>query len=234
MSTIRTEWHGRTPFRYGDRMKRLVVFALLLALVGAACSPSNTNTAVEYTIDGVVAVTDATAWPRFSPLLVKSEVEVTCDGIGDERFRKKCNMDTFLDLRQVIATLSCNDGIGGNYSGLYQSAQVIVSDSSGRIVGLGELLGGQSAYVPTVWSTFTVDNIGVIYRPSCIFKFRVEGLPASEFYSIEIPGENPVALRFVDLEAADWEAEILYGFKSDVVLGPVDAPPPTAPPEPNP
>ncbi len=220
-------------------MKRLVVFALLLTLVGAACSPSNTNDSAEYTIDGVVAVTDvgAVAWNAAVIAQARAgayrEEGVNCAGFADETFRSKCYKETLPATRRIMTSLPCNRGIGSEYSGLYQSAQVVVSDGSGNIVGLGELVGGHAAYVPTV-SRPPSPEIGIIYRPTCIFEFTVEGLPPSDFYSIDIPGQNPVAVRYADLEAANWEAELLFGFNSDVVLGPVDAPPPTAPPEPNP
>ncbi|NOX23803.1 MAG: hypothetical protein GXP36_12050 [Actinobacteria bacterium] len=219
-------------------MRSLTIALLLLSLVGVACStePENQDDDAVYSINGTVGVTEVGGEWRYGVIrLVQADARGQsgdgCSGTRESGLDAGCSEGYWLSIRQAAAEINCPVGIGGRYTGIYATAQVIVSDVAGTVVGVGTLVGGKVAYVPLTGARDVAlgTQVEPFFNPACIFQFVVDNLPASEFYSFEIPGQNTVVVPFSDLEADDWAVELLYGFKGVFVLGSVDAPPPPTP-----
>ena len=101
------------------------------------------------------------------------------------------------DLTFRIIDMGETDGCIGNggYADLVGGRQIIVMDGSGQTIAVGE---GQP---------------GVLHRSdnTCEFAFTVEGVPASDFYTIRIGSREGPTYTFEDLEAMSWHVELSIG-----------------------
>jgi hypothetical protein len=86
---------------------------------------------------------------------------------------------------------------GGTYSDLQAGASVVVRDSAEKVVGLSSLGTGHSV------STYS--------RADCAFLLTVSGIPASDFYSIEVGHRGEVRYSLHDIEGQDWNVDLSIG-----------------------
>jgi hypothetical protein len=73
-----------------------------------------------------------------------------------------------------------------------RGTQVVVTNQDGRVIGTGVL--GQGSFR---------DNV------SCVFEFKVLGLPPATFYGIDVEGHARGIYSVVDLEVRRWAVEFL-------------------------
>ena len=80
----------------------------------------------------------------------------------------------------------------GGYSDLTSGKQVTVTDASGKVIGVGQLSFGRAESDVT-----------------CPFAFEVKGVPAADFYGIELQNRGTLRFSAVDMKAKNWEVGII-------------------------
>jgi hypothetical protein len=82
----------------------------------------------------------------------------------------------------------------GGYSDLTSGRQITVSDATGKVIGVGQLSYGRAESEVT-----------------CRFPFEVKGLPAADFYGIELQRRGTLRYPIADLKARNWEVAFTLG-----------------------
>ncbi len=181
------------------------VLAVVLSLVAAGCGPGEDASA---TLTGHLAVADedwafdtfVTGWN------IVTETIMDCAEV-DSSAQENCEQDRDRYIEAAVHTLDCAEGVGGGYSDLRVGAQVVVSDSTQEIVGLGQLDSARVANLAPLDAEASA--------LACIFSFTVTDLPQSEFYSLAVGSRDPVVYRREQMEAMNWDLELFLGL--DVV-----------------
>jgi len=94
----------------------------------------------------------------------------------------------------------------GGYSDLAGGTQVVVKDGSGSIIATGHLNEGTGAN-PYVYKGTPDPEI----VDSCSFSFDVEGVPDSDFYSIEVGHRGAMTYSRAEMESMSWTLELSLG-----------------------
>jgi hypothetical protein len=89
-------------------------------------------------------------------------------------------------------------------------SQVVVKDSKGEILGLGNLQ--QGIYTPTTSqeaiTRFRLDTLNAPARPlSCIMSFAIENVPVSSYYTIDI-GDDKLSVSKAELERNGYKVDL--------------------------
>jgi hypothetical protein len=87
---------------------------------------------------------------------------------------------------------SCGGEIGGGYQDIQPGLTVVIRDGSNNIIGMGKLSPGKI-------------EEGV----SCVFPYRIAGVPKTNFYSIEIGRRGSVNYSYQDLVENNFYVETM-------------------------
>jgi hypothetical protein len=94
-----------------------------------------------------------------------------------------------------FTTSSSNGCYGtGGYADISAGAAVTVSDESGKILGTSQLEAGKTSG-----------------QASCVFAFKVTGLPDANFYRVEVSHRGQVVYSKSDLDKSGWKVDLSLG-----------------------
>ena len=87
----------------------------------------------------------------------------------------------------------------GGYSDMGTGTQVVVKDGNGSVIATGHPTGG----------TATITDTGE--EGTCIFSWNVEGVPDSDFYSVEVSHRGAITYSKADMESNNWTLALALG-----------------------
>lgn len=152
-------------------MRKLVILALALvvALTLAACGTTQPA--------APAAVPPAT-------FTVKGVLKLHDDNMRNASYDQIANNCNFNSACAESAGDFCAAGSAG-YSDIRTGAQVTVTDSTGKVVGIGSLESGRTPLVPNIWK---YNNY-----PPCLFPFEVWNVPDNgNIYGVQIAHRGTV------------------------------------------
>ncbi|MEY2422810.1 MAG: hypothetical protein QOI95_2877 [Acidimicrobiaceae bacterium] len=89
----------------------------------------------------------------------------------------------------------------GGFNDLRDGAPVVVKDGAGKIVATGQLGAGKRIGV----------NGATTVSTECRFPVTVSGIPASDFYQVEVSRRGAQTYSLADLETATWQVHLTIG-----------------------
>lgn len=170
----------------------LVVIGMFLL---AGCSDSTNN------LTGAIAVTSSDfqvdTWFTARNRVAENILDCS-DFEGSERTQCEEIIEPYL--AAMTHALDCSEGVKPGFDDIHVGSRIVVSDSEGNIVAVGNLVDAE-----------IMELSGVM---SCVYTFEAPSIPQSDFYSVAIGGRDPLVYRADELEIDGWDLVLYLGFDS--------------------